>query len=237
MGRLFVSSIALALIALSSTGCAANLLRGDVAGESFDIVEAVHFEFRGTDPGTSLPTHPLTVWLMPVADACSVWPQLLEDMRALRNQLDQGQDPNQFCVDWAERWEAFTGGEGFWIAQLRLQAQPRDEDVTPDTAYPYLDEDGAEAPSQPWFDATFAWHGPQTLDRCAEVFAGTDYVPSEYLATGGEITVDAYTQDEALGGSIVLEMEQQGDDMLTGAFDSTFCPSSGEWDRTVPLLL
>ncbi len=234
MRSVFVPLVALTL-ALS--GCVPNLLRGDVAGEPFDVVEAVHFEFRGTDPGTSLPIHPLTVWMMPVADPCSVWPQLLADMRALRDQLDQGQDPNEFCVDWAERWDAFTGGEGFWIAQLRLQAQPRDEDVTPDTSYPYLDEDGEVAPSAPWFDATFAWHEAQTLERCAEVFAGTDYVPAEYAATGGEITVNSYTQDAALQGSIVLEMEAQGDDLLTGAFDSTFCPGAGEWERTVPLLL
>ena len=220
-----------------TAGCAPNLLRGDVGGNGFDIVEAVHFEFRGTDPGTSLPTHPLTVWMMPVEDACSVWPQLLDDLQTLRAQLDQGQDPNEFCVEWADRWGEFLGNEAFWIVQLRLAAQPRGDEVTPATSYPFLDEDGEVAPSDPWFDATMAWHEATTLERCAEVFAGTDYVATEYAASGGEVTVDQYVEDSSLKGSVVLEMEAQGDDPITGAFDSTFCPAAGDFVRSAQLLL
>jgi hypothetical protein len=220
-----------------AVGCAPNLLRGEVDGHPLDVVQAVHFEFRGTDPGTSQPTHPLTLWMMPVEDPCTEWPRLLSDLTALRAQLDGGQDPNDFCVEWADRWEQFSGGEPFWIMQFRLAAQPREDEQTPQTSYPYLDEDGAVAPTMPWFDATFAWHEAPTLERCAEVFAGTDYVPTTYLATGGEVTVDSYVVDEAIEGSIVLEMEAQGDDLITGAFDSTFCPTSGEWERTAPLRL
>jgi len=227
----------LALFALPLTGCVGNLLQGEVAGQSFDIVEAVHFEFRGTDPGTNLPVHPLDLWLMPVADACSVWPALLDDLALLEAQLGQGQDPNEFCVEWADRWAEFTGGEPFWMAQIRLAAQPRGDDDTPQTSYPYLDEDGDTAPSDPWFDATFAWHEAPTLERCAAVFAGTDYVPAQYLATGGEVTVKSYTEDSAISGSIVLEMEEQGEDLITGAFESTFCPAAGEFELTAPFAL
>lgn len=225
------------VLVLSLAGCVPNLLKGEVDGHSFDIVDVVHFEFRGTDSGTSLPTHPLTVWMMPVEDACSVWPQLQSDMRALISQLDDGQDPNEFCVQWADRWDVFSGGDPFWIHQFRLAAQPRGEDATPQSSYPYLDEDGAEAPVDPWFDATFAWHETPSLERCAEVFGGTDYVPAEFAATGGEVTVDSYVEDGEISGSIVLEMEGQGDDMITGAFDSRFCPAAGEFELTVPLAL
>ncbi|MCO4769523.1 MAG: hypothetical protein KDA24_05785 [Deltaproteobacteria bacterium] len=228
------------LIVLGSSllaGCVPNLLSGEVDGNGFDVVEAVHFEFRGTDPGTSLPIHPLTVWMMPVEDSCTAWPQLAEDMRALRAQLDGGQDPNDFCVEWADRWAEFSGGEPFWISQIRLQAQPRGEEETPATDYPYLDEDGETAPSGPWFDATFAWHDAPTLERCAAIFEGTDYVPQQFVATAGNIVVKSYTVDEALQGTIVMDVEAQGDDPISGAFESTFCPAAGDFDLTSPLLL
>ena len=231
-------SLALLLALLASApGCVSNLLSGEVDGHPFDIVETVHFEFRGIDAATSQPIHPLTLWMMPIADSCSVWPRLVQDMKDLRAQLDDGQDPNEFCAQWADRWEEFSGGEPFWILQLRLAAQPREDDVTPQTSYPYLDEDGAVAPTVPWFDGTAAWHDTPDLARCADVFDGTDYVPAQFLATGGEVTVDSYVVDESVSGSIVLEMEGEGADPIAGAFESTFCPSSGDWDLTAPLVL
>jgi hypothetical protein len=228
----FVSVLAFWLV-----GCAPNTLTGEIDGHSFDVVDAVHFEFRGTDAGTSLPTHPIILWLMPVPDACSVWPQLQSDMRALVSQLDDGQDPNDFCAEWADRWSAFSGGQPFWMNQIRLAAQPREEGSTPDGSYAYLDEDGAQAPESPWFDASFAWHEAPTLERCAEVFGGTDYVPAQFVATGGEVAIDRYVEDDAISGTITLEMEGQGDEGVTGSFDSTFCPAADEFDLTIPLAL
>ena len=227
--RALLTSLSGALLVLA-TGCDPNLLRGSVDGHEFDVVSAVHFDFRGVDTGTSLPVHDLILWLMPVEDACSAWPALQADLEALYAQLDEGQDPNAFCVEWADRWQQFNDNEGFWIQQYRIQAQPRPEDQTePDDSFPWFDEDGEEAPRDPYFDATFAWHEAPTLDRCAAVFAGTDWTPTEYAATGGDVTLSTYVEDERIQGSIVIDVESQDDAFLSGAFDSTFCPAAGEF--------
>ena len=229
-----ISSALLATTFLVS-GCAGNVLQGDIDGDEFAVVESVFFELRGIDQGTSLPFHDLTVWMMPVADSCARFPQLVDDLAAVRAQVDAGQDPNEFCVDWAAVWEEFIGNESFWLVQLKLQAQPRGEDETPLTTYPYLDEDGAEAPSAPWFDAALARHSDPTLQTCADVFAGTDWFPTVTEVAGGEIQMKRYLEDEAIKGTIGLDITDR--DPLVGSFDATFCPTAGDWPRSLSLSL
>ena len=228
--------VTLLSLVLLASGCASNLLSGDVDGHPFDVVEAVHFELRGIDQGTSLPFHDLTVWLMPVADSCAVWPALISDLTVLRSQLVGGQDPNEFCAEWVARWDDFLEGAPFFVSQLRLQAEPRGDDVTPDTTYAWLDSAGPVAPAAPWFDATFAWHEAPDAAACAAVFAGADHVPTHFEALGGEVTATSYTVDDAIGGEITVEIESRGDP-VAGRFASTFCPGAGDWPVDAPLRL
>ncbi len=220
-------SCLLLLAAALVSGCAGDVLRGDVGGDPFAVAESVFFELRGIDQGTSLPFHDITVWMMPITDSCTRFPQLVDDLAAVRLQLDDGQDPNEHCADWAAVWEEFIGNEAFWLVQLRLQAQPRADEETPLTTYPYLDADGAVAPSAPWFDAALARHSAPDLQRCADVFAGADWFPTVTEVAGGEIEMKRYVQDERVVGSVGLDIADQ--DPLVGSFDAGFCPSAGEW--------
>lgn len=217
----------LCALAIASTGCAGNVINGQVDGDGFSVVESVFFELRGVDQGTSLPFHDITVWMMPIADSCTVFPQLVADLAAVRLQLDDGQDPNDFCVDWAAVWEEFNGNESFWLTQLRLQAQPRGDDETPLTTYAYLDSDGDVAPEAPWFDAALARHADPTLQTCADVFNGTDWFPSVTEVAGGEVQMRTYAEDEQVRGTFGLDIADA--DPLSGSFDATFCPGARDW--------
>ena len=212
---------------LAGSGCPANVIQGAIGGESVDVVESVVFELRGIDQGTSLPFHDLTVWMMPISDSCARYGQLVSDLAGVRQQLEDGQDPNEHCADWAAVWADFIDNEPFWINRLALQARPRADDVTPATTYPYVARGGEQAPDGPWFNASLARHGAPDLERCAEVFAGTDWFPTVSEVTGGEVTVTRYTEDVSLKGTMLLEIE--GEEPLTGGFDAQFCPASVDW--------
>lgn len=215
------------LFALVLPACAGDVLEGEVGGDGFAIVESVFFELRGRDQGTSLPFHDITVWMMPIADSCARYPQLVDDLAAVRLQLDDGQDPNDYCDDWAAVWQEFNGNEPFWLVQLRLQAQPRGDDETPLTTYPYLDSDGAVAPDAPWFDASLARHTIPDLQTCADVFAGADWFPTVTEVAGGEVEVKRYVEDGSVRGTVGLDIADQ--DPVGGTFDAAFCPSAGGW--------
>jgi len=217
------------------SGCPGNVINGDIGGDGFTVVESVAFELRGVDQGTSLPFHDITVWMMPVADSCARFPALVAELAAVRLQLDDGQDPNDFCADWAAVWGDFIGNESFWLTQLRLQAQPRPEETTPQTTYVYLDSDADGNRVEPWFDAAMAFHPTPDLQTCADVFAGTDWFPSVTEVAGGEVQVKGYTEDEAVKGTFALDIADQ--DPLTGSFDATFCPSAGDWPLELSLSL
>jgi hypothetical protein len=228
----------LLLAAALSAGCPPNRFAYPIGGEALPSPEdAVYFELRGVDPGTSLPFHDIVVWFMPLADACSEWGVLAGELADLRLQLDDGLDPNTFCASWTESWSARGLDEPFAVTQWRLHAEPRDEDVDPDTAYPFHDE-LTEPPTGPSFDATIAAYPAPDLAGCAEPFnGGPDWQPTLHEAAAGEIDVARYAADEHVAGSLLAAFDDADEAPVRGAFDTPFCPEAQGWPVAIALSL
>lgn len=218
------------LLPLLGPGCLPLGLGGEVGGEELSFVEVTYGELRGIDPGTSTPIHEFGLWLMPLEDSCVRFGALLDALVDLREQLGFGLSPQDYCEQWEALWEEHTGVEPFWVGHFRLSALPRAEDETPETTYDFFDEQAADHPDRPHWDADLAWYPTPDFDACATEFDGdTLFAPDLFAATGGEVQVTTWRQDELLEGKLLPEVEQSGDDPVKGRFRAEHCPQSLDW--------
>ncbi|MEE2829935.1 MAG: hypothetical protein VX498_12165 [Myxococcota bacterium] len=221
----------LLLVIPNLTGCLPFGLGGTVDGRELDFVSATYFELRGVDPATSIEFHRIELWLTPMEEPCTSYPELLSELASLRLQIDdESLSSSDYCNAWQDAFESSTGLEGFWLAQFRLNALPREEFEDVETEYLYIDDSSQAIPGGPHFDASLAWYPPSTFAECAAEFEGdTLYEPDLYGASGGTVTVTSYTEDEEVTISASPSFPSEGDGGLQGQTQAEFCPAADDW--------
>jgi hypothetical protein len=223
-------AIASAVVAFLLQGWLALGLDGTVGGNDLQFAETVYAELRGTDVATSIPYHHIDLWLMPFEDACSEMTSLLGDLHELRLQLDDGLAAEDYCEQWEDRFAGATGGEAFWVGQLRMQALPRGENETPQTTYAFYEEAEGDVPPGPAFDGDLAHYNTPDFEACAQEFSGTEeYGPATYAITDGTVEVRDYEEDEAIEAKLSVAAEEEARGPLAGKVDAEFCPEALQW--------
>jgi len=220
---------ALALLTLTSA-CVPFGIGGTVDGRDLGFVSATYFELRGINPATSIEFHQIDLWLMPMEDPCNTFPGLLSELVELRSQItDDSLLPEDYCAQWEAAFEEQTGSSGFWMAQVRLNALPRDEteDITSD--YLFVDDASEAIPSGPHFDASLAWYPPPTFSECAQEFSGSTMFSADHFgADGGVAKVKRYEEDSEITVQIEPSFPADGGG-LRGEAKASFCPAADDW--------
>ena len=213
------------------SGCLPLGLGGTVDGEELSFVDVAYAELRELDVATSTPVHPIDLFLMPMDDPCTNFQPLVNELTALREELDFGMGAEEYCDTWEGTFEEYVGHlDGFWIAQATLNARPRPDDSTPRTTYDFVEETSSETADGPSFDIDLLWYPPTTFDACATEFAGdTFYAPTHYSATGGTATVTAYSEDDSITVRFDADVEDAEDNPLSGRASAEFCPAALDW--------
>jgi len=222
-----VNRLSLIALVVLATGCG-NRINGTVDDLSVgEFADGVYFELRYTEDG--IEQHDLVVWLMPMEGSCSVFPDLLADLAAARDAIDEESlEPQVYCERWEGVWAEHLGLDPFWMARYSLRAKPRPADAGVVGDYPWLSRDRLN--DEPVFDADLARYPAPTFGACAEEFEGTDqYTPTIHLATGGLLEVTRHAEDEELGGRVEFGLEAAGDAGVSGTFETTFCPGAVDW--------
>lgn len=213
------------------SGCLPLGLGGVVGGEALSFVDVTYAEIREVDVATSTPVHPIDVFLMPMDDPCARFEPLVNELTALREELDFGMSAEEYCDTWEGTFEEHLGHiDGFWIGWARLNARPRPDNTTPRTTYDFLEEESAATPDGPTFDIDLLWYPPTTFDACATEFAGeTFYAPTAYTATGGTTTVTAYAEDDSITARFEADVEDADENPTQGRASAEFCPAALDW--------
>ena len=222
--------ILLVLLCFSSAGCLPFGIGGTVDGRELDFVSATYFELRGIDPATSIEFHQIDLWLMPMEEPCESFPSLLSELQDLRSQIDSDSLlAEDYCDTWESAFEAQTGLEGFWMAQIRLNALPRDENEAIETDYVFVDDASEAIPTRPHFDASLAWYPPATFDACAQEFSGSTVFSADHLgADGGVAKVKRYVEDSEVTIQVEPSFPSDGG-ALAGQTKAEFCPGAVDW--------
>lgn len=229
MRRALLHCLAPLLLTSLVTGCLPFGLGGNVDGRDLDFVSAAYFELRGIDSATSIEFHRVDLWLMPMEDPCTTFPDLLNELADLRRQIDEdGLAPDAYCDQWEAAFEASTGLEGFWLAQVRLDSLPREDNESVETDYIFVDDASEAIPTGPHFDATLAWYPPTTFDACAVEFsADTVYAPDVFGASGGTAAVNKYSEDEEV--TVTVRPSFPSDDgEIAGQTTAEFCSAAAD---------
>jgi hypothetical protein len=203
---------------------------GTVDGRELEFVSATYFELRGIDPATSIEFHQIDLWLMPMEDPCNTFPPLLTELAELRAQITEDSVlAEDYCDSWEAAFEEQTGLEGFWMAQIRLNALPREDNEFIETDYIFVDDASEAIPGGPHFDASLAWYPPTTFLACAQEFSGSDLYSSDHIgADGGIARVKRYSEDSEVTIQIEPSFPSDGGG-LRGEAKATFCPAADDW--------
>jgi len=213
-----------------ATGCMPFGIGGSVDGRDLSFTSATYFELRGLDPATAIEFHQIDLWLMPMEDPCNTFPGLLTELTELRSQItDDSMLPEDYCAQWETAFEDLTGLEGFWMAQIRLNALPRDENEDIATDYLFVDDASEAIPSGPHFDASLAWYPPATFSECAQEFSGSTIFGADHFgADGGVAEVTRYEEDTEITVQIEPSFPADGGG-LQGQAKASFCPAASDW--------
>ena len=230
MSRLSLNLAVLCVLSVFGTACIPFGIGGTVDGRDLDFVTATYFELRGVDPATSIEFHQIDLWLMPMEEPCESFPALLDELAELRQAITTDSvAPEDHCDSWESAFAAQTGLDGFWMAQFRLNALPRDDNQDIETEYIFVDDSSEAIPSGPHFDSSLGWYPPPTFDACAQEFsADSSYSPDIVGGDGGVATVKSYSEDDEI--TIQVEPSFPGDGGgLRGQAAATFCPGAADW--------
>ncbi len=221
----------LLLVAGALPGCLPLGLGGVVDGQELSFVDVAYVELRELDVATSTPVHPIDVWLMPMEDPCTNFGPMTRQLADLREELDFGMSPEEYCDRWEGTFAEYVGHlDGFWVGWFRLQALPRAEDETPKTTYAFLEEDSTDTPDGPSFDLDLAWYPPTTFAACATEFEGDEfYAPTIHSADGGEVQVTSYVEDDRLRAVFGPTVDEAEENPLTGQAKPSFCTAALDW--------
>jgi hypothetical protein len=218
------------LFTCSLCSCLPLGIGGNVDGRDLEFVSATYFELRGIDPATSIEFHEIDLWLMPMENSCETFPELLSELADLRSQIDSDSLlAEDYCDAWETAFASRTGLDGFWMAQMRLNALPRDDNEDIEMDYIFVDDASEAIPSSPHFDGSLAWYPPATFDACAQEFSGSDLFTADHFgADGGIARMNNYAEDTEV--TITLEPSFPSDGGgLAGKSTAEFCPGAAEW--------
>ena len=213
-------------------GCSPLGLAGSINGDALAFEEVVYVEQAGTDAGSQQPFHDLDIWLMPVADSCSIFSTLQRDLEALRTRMQTDSlEPAAYCDEWETIFVAAFGSEAFWMAQMRLKSLPRPADVDITTSYFYFDDAQSEMAEGPNFDGEVARYPAPTFDNCSNEFTGEGdvYGPTLYAVTGGESIVQAYEPATSVTVELSPTTASQDNEPLTATSTAEACVAALEW--------
>ncbi len=220
------------LFLLGLVGCSPVGLTGSIDGEALSFAEMIYVEQSGTDPGSQQPFHDISLWLMPVADSCTVYDTLLRDLIDLRTRMQtDALEATAYCDEWEGILQAAFGAEPFWMANMRLKSLPRadGEDVT--TRYFFFDDARSEMAEGPNFDGEVARYPAPTFEACSAEFTGSGdvYGPGLFEVDGGEAEVEAYTPTESVTVRLSPTTQDQDDEPLTASTTAEPCLAVLDW--------